>query len=76
MLLIPAVVCKIAYQIRHTNRMAFLIGQFVVGTGKQHIPGATLQQGYLAFDLNGCTGLDDLIFFFLLRSGHNISSPV
>jgi hypothetical protein len=26
--------------------------------------------------LNGCTGLDDLIFFFLLRSGHNISSPV
>ena len=44
--------------------MAFLMRQFIIGMRKQHIPGTALQRRDFAFDLNGGTGFDDLVFRF------------
>jgi len=69
---------RVAHQIRHTNIMRSLSGKFVVGAGQAStFQAAAAAAGVIcAFDLNAALALMTSFSSFILRSGHNISSPV
>src|SRR4030095_9308609 len=63
--LIMALIGQYIRQFAYRDLVHLLGGQLMVSMLKQDIPGATLQQGDVVLNLNGCTMLDDLLLGFL-----------